>query len=409
MSFLFKGGRFLNPRLDTLQDGVEILVEGGKVREVSDHPIKSSSAQAIDLKGKVIMPGLIDCHIHVFLSEVNFAYLDDVPLTMLTAQAGVLMRNMLMRGYTTVRDTGGADTGIRDAVAQGLMLGPRLFVAGAPVSQTGGHGDFRKRTQSRFECRCCSALAFNARVADGVPDVIKAVRDELRKGADHIKIMCSGGVASQSDPLESLQYRLDEIEAACEEANRWGKYVAAHAYSAEAVRRAVSSGVRTIEHGNLMDENAAALMAEKGAFLVPTLVAYDSMKRRGKDFGMSDYSLEKNKTVIEGGLRSLEMCRRAGVEIGFGTDLLGQLQNDQSREFLIRSEVLSPIEVIRSATITNARIVRQEGLLGELIPDAYADLLVVDGNPMQDLNLFQDEGAHIPFIMKEGAPVKNEL
>jgi imidazolonepropionase-like amidohydrolase len=409
MSFLFKAGRLLDPRKGELIENVDVLVEDGRIREVSDRPLSSSTAQVVNLGGKVIMPGLIDCHVHIFLSEVNIAFLDGVPLTMLTARSGVLMRNMLMRGFTSVRDTGGADYGIRDAVAQGLMLGPRLFVAGAPVSQTGGHGDFRRPTQGRIECVCCSALSFTARVADGVPDVIKAVRDELRKGADHIKIMCSGGVASQNDPLESVQYRMDEIEAACEEANRWGKYVAAHAYSAEAVRRAVTGGVRTIEHGNLIDEGTARLMAEKEAFLVPTLVAYDSMKRRAHEFGMSEYSLAKNLKVLEGGLRSIELCRAAGVEIGFGSDLLGQLQDDHCVEFLIRNEVLSPAEIIRSATITNARIVRQEGLLGELVPGAHADLLVVDGDPLRDLNLFQEQGAHIPFIMKAGVPVKNTI
>lgn len=409
MSFLFEGGQFLDPRKGELLDNISVLVDGDKVVEVSDHPIKADGATRVDLKDKVLMPGLIDCHIHVVLSDVNIANLDDVPLTMLTARASVLMRNMLMRGFTTVRDTGGADYGIRDAAAEGLLEGPRLFIAGAPISQTGGHGDFRKRTQSRLECICCSGLSFSARVADGVPEVIKAVRDELRKGADHIKIMCSGGVASQSDPLESLQYRMDEIEAACEEAERWGKYVAAHAYSAEAIRRAVSGGVRTIEHGNMIDAEAAALMASRQAFLVPTLVAYDAMKRRARDFGMSEYSLTKNLVVLEGGLRSIELCKQAGVEIGFGSDLLGQLQDDQCREFLIRSEVLTPAEIIRSATITNARILRQEGLLGELVPGSHADLLIVDGNPLKDLGLFQDQGTHIPAIMKGGRFFKNTL
>src|SRR3546814_744359 len=227
--------------------------------------------------------------------------------------------------------------------------------------------------------------------------------------SDLIKIMCSGGVASQSDPLESLQYRMDEIEAACEEANRWGKYVAAHAYSAQAIRRAVAGGVRTIEHGNLIDEETAQFMAERDAFLVPTLVAYDSMRRRAREFGMSQYSLDKNLRVLEGGLRSIELCQRAGVQIGFGSDLLGHLQDDHCLEFLIRSDVLSPAEIIRSATVTNARILRQEGLLGEIVPGAHADLLVIDGDPLQDLNLFQDQGAHIPLIMKAGVSVKNNL
>ncbi len=407
--FLFTGGRLLDSRRGELIDGMEVLVEGDRIADVSDRPIKSPSATKVDLRGRVLMPGLIDCHIHVFLSEVNLAHLDGVPLTLLTARASVLMRNMLMRGFTTVRDTGGADWGVKEAVDAGLLVGPRLFVSGMAISQTGGHADFRRRTQTTVECACCSGLSYTARIADGVPEVIKTVRDELRKGADQIKIMASGGVASQSDPLESLQYRADEMEAACEEATRWGSYVSAHAYSADAIERAVRAGVRTIEHGNLIDAARARLMAERGAFLVPTLVAYDAMKRRAREFGMTPYSLAKNEVVLEAGLRSLELCRQAGVEIGFGSDLLGQLQDDHCREFLIRREALSPREIIRSATIVNAKILGREGTLGEVVPGAHADLLVVDGDPLGNLELFQDQGRHLAAIVKAGTFYKQAL
>jgi imidazolonepropionase-like amidohydrolase len=408
-SFLFHGGRLLDPRRDALIDGVEILVEGEEIKEVSDRTIAAAAAHRIDLRGRTLMPGLIDAHVHLLLAEVDLHLLDGVPLTLLAAKGSASAKAMLMRGFTTIRDTGGADFGMKAALDSGLFVGPRAYIAGAPISQTGGHGDFRRRTQTAFECACCSGVAFAARVADGVPEVIKAVRDELRKGADHIKIMVSGGVASQADPLESLQFRLDEIEAAVDEATRWGKYVCSHAYAAEAVRRAVSSGVRTIEHGNLIDAATATLMAERGAYLVPTLVAYEALKRRGPDYGLSAYSLEKNEIVLEAGLRSLELARAAGVKIAFGSDLLGQLQNDHCREFLIRGEVMSPIEIIRSATLVGAEVVRQPGKLGEVTAGAYADLLVVDGDPLRDLGLFQDEGAHIPAIMKGGAFVKNAL
>ena len=235
------------------------------------------------------------------------------------------------------------------------------------------------------------------------------MRDELRKGADQIKIMASGGVASQLDPLESLQFRVDEIEAAVDEARRWGTYVCAHAYSPAAITRAVTAGVRTIEHGNLIDDATARLMAERDAYIVPTLVAYDSLRRRGPDYGLSEYSLAKNDIVLEAGLRSLETCRAAGVQIGFGSDLLGQLQNDHCNEFLIRARALSAQEIIRSATLVNARIVRQEGKLGELVPGAHADLLVVDGDPYRDLSVFLGEGTRIPAIMLDGRFVKNAL
>jgi imidazolonepropionase-like amidohydrolase len=408
-SFLFSGGRFLDPRRGELLDGIEVLIEGERVKEISDRPIKSAAATRVALAGRTLMPGLIDAHLHVFLNEVNIGALDAVPLTLLAINGSLALKASLMRGFTSVRDTAGGDFGIKSAVEQGLIEAPRLFISGQALSQTGGHGDFRKRTQRALGCDCCSGLAYTARIADGVPEVIKATRDELRKGADFIKIMVSGGVASQADPLESLQYRMDEIQAAVEEATNWGKYVAAHAYSSQAVMRAVSAGVRTIEHGNLIDEPTAATMARKGAFLVPTLIAYDSMRRRGRDYGLSEYSLQKNEVVLAAGLRSVELARNAGVKIGFGTDLLGQLQNDQCREFLMRAELMKPAEIIHSATIVNAEILQRSGELGELTPGALADLIVVDGDPLVDVNLFQDEGRHLAAIMKGGRFYKNRL
>ncbi len=383
--FLFHGGKFLDPRQDALIDGIEVLIEGDTVKEVADRPIASASATRVDLAGRTLMPGLIDAHAHVYLTEVDFHRLADVPLTLLALKAADAMRAMLRRGFTTVRDVAGGDWGIKTASETGLIEGPRLFVAGKAISQTGGHADFRRRTEDGPGCACCSGLTHSSRIADGVDAVILAVRDELRKGADLIKIMVSGGVSSQADPLESTQFRLDEIAAACEVAGHWGSYVAAHAYTAEAIQRAVSQGVRTIEHGNLLDDATAQLMAERGAFLVPTLVAYDALKRRGAEYGLSDYSLAKNEIVLEAGLRSVELAKRAGVAIGFGTDLLGQLQTDQSREFLIRSEIEAPIEVLRAATLVNARIVKHEGKLGEIVPGAFADLLVVQGDPTRDI------------------------
>jgi imidazolonepropionase-like amidohydrolase len=408
-SFVFHGGRFLDPRKDDLQDGISVLVEDGLVKEVSDRPIASASATAIDLRGRTLMPGLIDAHIHIVLTEVNLRLLADVPLTLLAAKGSVAMRAMLHRGFTTLRDTGGADYGIKAAVEQGLFEGPRLFIAGQPLSQTGGHADHRLRTQDREFCACCSGLSWTARVADGVPEVIKATRDELRKGADQIKIMVSGGVASQADPLESLQYRIDEIEAAVDEANRWGTYVCAHAYSAKAIERAVRAGVRTIEHGNLIDVPTAQLMAQRGAYLVPTLVAYDALKRRGLDYGLSSYSLAKNELVLHAGLRSLDIARATGVKIGFGSDLLGQLQNDHCNEFVLRREVMSAPDIIRSATLINAEIVNQPGKIGELVPGAFADLLVVDGDPYGDVSVLLGEGRNLAAIMLNGRFAKNAL
>ena len=406
---LFKNAKLLDPTKSDLQDGVAVLVEGGRIREVSPRPIRAAGAAAVDLGGRTLMPGLIDCHVHVFLPEVNIRALEAVPLTLLTARAAPLMRAMLDRGFTTVRDTGGADWGIREAVERGYLPGPRLFIAGRAIGQTSGHSDPRRRTDLGGGCPTENAMAFTMAIADGVTEVRRAVREQLRQGADHIKIMVSGGVASPYDPLDSLQYSTDEIRAAVEEATAFKRYVCAHSYPANAIARAVECGVRVIEHGNLIDAPTAKLMAKKGAFLVPTLVAYDAIRRHAADFGMGPESLEKNTVVLEAGLRSLELAKRAGVRMAFGSDLLGQLQPDQSKEFQLRGEALSPQEIIHSATIVGAELLGRPGELGVIAPGALADLLVVDGNPLKDLGLFQDQGAHIPVVMQAGRFHRNRL
>jgi imidazolonepropionase-like amidohydrolase len=408
-TILFRNLRLLDPRFDEARAGYEVLVEGDKIREVSDKPVKAAGARVVDCGGGTLMPGLIDCHVHVYLVELGLERLEAMPLTLLTAKASKLMRDMLDRGFTTVRDTGGADWGIKHAVETGVLAGPRLFISGRPISMTGGHGDSRRRTAGDEACKCCNALSFVLETADGVDGVRKAVREQMRQGADQIKIFVSGGVASPWDPLESLQYSPAEIAAAVEEAHNFGRYVLAHAYTPEAITRAVTAGVRTIEHGNLIDDKAARLMAERGALMVANLVAYYAMKERGGALGMSADQLAKNDLVIDGGLRSLEIAKRAGVPVAYGSDLLGQLQVDQSREFLLRAEVLSPIEIIRQATLAGADVVRQTGKLGVVEPGAFADLIVVDGDPLKDLGLFQDQGAHLTAIMKGGVFHKNLL
>ncbi len=371
---LFKNFQLLEPEVGELQGGHELLVEGDKVVEVSGKPIKQQGADVIDCGGRTMMPGLIDSHVHVILSEVNIGYLESIPLTLMTARAARLMLGMINRGFTTVRDTGGADWGIKAAVDAGDIPGPRLFIAGAAIGPTGGHSDPRKRTDFGMRCHCCNAMRFGMRQSDGVSEVLKSVREQMRQGADHIKIMMSGGVASPYDPLDSLQFSPQEVAAAVQEATAFGRYVCAHAYTPEAMTRAAHGGVRVIEHGNLIDEPTARLMAEKGMFMVANLVAYYAMRERAAEYGMTGDMLAKNDLVIDGGLRSLEICKRAGVPVGYGTDLLGALQVEESREFLIRSEVLSPLEIIRSATTVGARIVRQEGKIGTLKAGAYADL-----------------------------------
>jgi imidazolonepropionase-like amidohydrolase len=404
-----KNFALLEPDFGELRRGYELLVEGEIIRELSDKPLKAAKADVVDCGGRTLMPGLIDSHVHVFLSEVYIRAMESMPLTLMTARAVRLMKGMIDRGFTSVRDTGGADWGIKEAVEKGDVAGPRLFIAGAAIGPTGGHSDPRRRTDFGARCHCCNAMAYTMNVSDGVSSVKKSVREQMRLGADHIKIMMSGGVASPYDPLDSMQFSVDEVQAAVEEAKAFGRYVCAHAYTPEAITRAAQCGVRAIEHGNLIDEASAKLMAQNSMFLTANLVAYHAMKERAAEFGMTGEMLAKNDLVIDGGLRSLEICKRAGVPVAYGSDLLGQLQVEQSREFLLRREVLSPIEIIRSATTVGAQLLRMEGKLGTLRAGAFADMILIDGDPLGDLGLFQDQGRHLSLIMKGGAVYKTTL
>ena len=407
---LFRNANVVDGTDPEPREGCDVLVEGDRIREVSDRPIASKGAIEFDVGGRTLMPGLIDCHCHVTLTDMRLSALEDVPPTLMTARAGQAMRAMLDRGFTTIRDAAGADWGLQKAVEDGLLAGPRMFISGRALSQTGGHGDFRRRAQATVEpCGCANALAYNTTIADGVPEVRKAAREELRKGANQIKVMVSGGVASPNDPLGNTQYSAEELRAIVEEARAWHTYVFVHAYTSDAITHAVECGARTVEHGNLVDLKTAKLMAERGVFMVPTLVTYDALDRRGKELGMPEVSLHKLKTVLDAGLRSIEICKEAGVRMGFGSDLLGATQEEQSREFLIRSEVQSPHEVITAATATNAAIVRAEGELGVIAEGALADILIVDGNPLEDLGLLQDQGAHLSVIMQGGRFHKNQM
>ncbi len=405
----FKNLSLLDPRWNEARAGYEVLVEGDLIREVSAKPIKAAKARVVDCGKRTLMPGLIDCHVHVFLSEVNIRNLENVPLTLMTARAADLMKGMIDRGFTTVRDTGGADWGIKAAVDAGLIKGPRLFISGRAIGPTGGHSDSRRRTDIGAPCGCCNAMVYCMALADGPDDVRKTVREQMRQGADQVKIMCSGGVASPYDPLDSLQFSEAEIAAATDEAKNFGRYVLAHAYTPEAITRAVTNGVRTIEHGNLIDAKSAKLLKSSGGYMVANLVTYFVMKERAAQFGMTADMLAKNDMVLDGAQRSLEICKAAGVKVGYGSDLLGQLQVEQSREFMFRAEVLKPLEIIRQATTVGAEVLRQEGKLGIVEPGAFADLIVVDGNPLKKLELFLDQGAHLPMIMKAGQFHKNAL
>jgi imidazolonepropionase-like amidohydrolase len=385
-----------------------VLVEGERIREVSDRPIKSAAAETVDLEGRTLMPGLIDAHVHVLAVDAALARLADRPVTLLSLQAARVLEGMLQRGFTTVRDAGGADGGLAEAVEEGLVRGPRIFPSGSALSQTGGHGDTRPRTQPVETCACCAGGAALSRIADGIAECRRAARDELRKGATQIKILASGGVASPYDPIWNLQYSEEEVRAIVEEAQAWRTYVMAHAYSPEAIRRSIDFGVRSIEHGNLIDRATAEHVAGADAFVVPTLATYDALHRHGRELGFPEVSMAKLAEVREAGLGSLEILQAAGVKVGYGTDLLGPMHRYQSREFVIRAEAMAPFDIIRSATIVNAELLNRAGELGVVAPGARADLIAVDGDPLADISLLDGQGEHLTHIMKDGVFYKRQ-
>jgi len=385
-----------------------VLVEGDRIREVSDRPINSAAAETVDLRGCTLMPGLIDAHVHALAVDVPLDRLSDRPVTLMTLQAARILEGMLQRGFTTVRDAAGADGGLAEAVEQGLVRSPRIFPSGMALSQTGGHGDVRPRTQSVETCACCAGGLAGSRIADGVVECRRAARDELRKGATQIKIMVSGGVASPYDPIWNLQYSEEEVRAIVEEAQAWRTYVMAHAYSSEAIRRSIDFGVRSIEHANLIDRATAEHVAGADAFVVPTLVTYDALHRHGRELGFPEVSMVKLGEVCQAGLGSLEILKAAGVKIGYGTDLLGPMHRYQSREFVIRAEAMAPFDIIRSATTVNAELLNRSGDLGVVAPGALADLIAIDGDPLADLSLLDGQGEHLTHIMKDGVFYKRQ-
>lgn len=411
-SVLFKNANLLDPLQADLLEGHHVLVEDGVIKEVSDKPLSSASAQVIDAAGRTLMPGLIDLHVHVLATQLNLSTQGVLPDALVMMRAVPIMAAMLRRGFTTVRDAGGAGWGLKCAVNEGTVKGPRLFISGRAISQTGGHGDPRPRSdhlRPMSFCGCCFRAGDIGRVADGIDDVRKAVRQELQMGADQIKMMASGGVASPTDPIASFGYSEEEIRVIVDEAASRQTYVMAHSYTADAIERAIRNGVRTIEHGNLVDDRVARFMAEKGAFVVPTLVTYEALANEGADYGLPPDSVAKIATVRTAGLHSLEIYKRAGVKIGYGSDLLGPSQRLQSEEFRIRNEVLSTQEVIQCATTTAAEVLNQVGQLGRIQAGALADVLLVDGNPYRDLSCLLGQGEHLALIMKGGVIEHNTL
>lgn len=392
-----------------LQDGVSIEIDGGVVRAIQLGRIASGMARRIDVAGRFVMPGLIDAHFHCYGLAMNPKAIDAVPAALRALHARQLMEEALQRGFTTVRDAAGGDYALAKGVQEGLIKGPRLFFPGLALSQTGGHGDMRHvgGEASHYACLCryCGALSL---VVDGEEEVRRAVREQLRHGAHHIKIFVSGGVVSPSDPLWMNQMSDAEIRAAVAEAQTRRAYVMAHAHTAEAATRAARLGVRSIEHGTLMDDDSVRVVIEEGAYVVPTLVVIEALQELGPQLGLDAGSLAKVEEVAKGAMTSLERLHKAGARIGLGTDLLGMTTSRQSREFRLRREVCSALDILRSATRVNAELMQMQGRIGTVAEGALADLLVLDGNPLDDITVLEDAQA-LRLILRDGLPFKMTL
>jgi imidazolonepropionase-like amidohydrolase len=404
-SILFTNARIVDGTAAERGDPVSVLIEAGMIREVGKS-LSAGTAEVIDLKGRTLMPGLIDAHVHVVAGVADLGRNAALPDSLVTVRSLVIMREMLMRGFTTVRDVGGADFGLKTAVAEGHFPAPRLFISGKALSQSGGHADFRGRFDDRSAITTGHRLGALGRICDGLDQVRRAAREEMKGGADFIKIMANGGCASPTDPIHFLGFSRGELEAIVEEAQMAGTYVSAHIYTDEAIRRCVEAGVHSLEHCNLITPQTAALAAAKGAVAVPTLVTYDKLASEGLSLGFPPDSVAKVENVRAAGMESLAIMRKAGLPMAYGSDLLGAMHRHQSEEFVIRGRALPAHEVIAAATHVAAKLLRQEGKLGAIAPGAHADLIVIDGDPLQDLSLLTAQGRHMPLIMQAGALIK---
>ncbi|MDX3987984.1 MAG: amidohydrolase family protein [Achromobacter sp.] len=401
-----KNCKILNTRSMVLEDAANVLIEEGMISRISADALTAPDAEVVDAKGMTLMPGMIDCHVHVVASSFNLGRVAALPNALALLRALPIMQGMLDRGFTSVRDAGGADWALAQAVLDGVVDGPRLFCSGKALSQTGGHGDFRPRNDELDPCPCSVKIGNIGRVVDGVDNCRLAVREEILKGATQIKVMASGGVASPNDPIQNLGFSESELIAIVEEASNANTYVMAHAYTPRAITRAVRCGVRTIEHGNLVDREAAEVMKEHGAYMVPTLITYEGLANDGERYGLPADSVKKIATVRTQGLKALEILDEVGVKMGYGSDLLGETHYMQADELPLRARVLGNAKVIQQATLIGAEILNQEGLLGEVREGAHADLLLVDGNPLDDIALLTQPDS-IKLIMNRGLLHKN--
>lgn len=404
MRVVIRNANYLDTASMALAGEATIVLDGDRIASIGEQS-KEVADLTIDARGQYVLPGFIDAHVHFRLATMDFRKLaiwSEVEFGIAMAR---LARETLARGFTTVRDLGGDVEGLMRAIQAGMADGPRIVRAGRMLTQTGGHADAEAGARPVPQCACEMRNTALGIVADGVDAVRKAARHNLRDGSDFLKVHVSGGVASPSDPLDSIQYTREEIAAVVQEARNRQTYVAAHAYSPESITLAVENGVHTIEHGNLIDDATAKAMATHAAVLVPTLATYEAMEHFGAQLGLPQLNRDKNKIVFDAGIASLEIAKRAGVVLGFGTDLIGETQGRQNREFAIRAQVETARDVLHAMYVVNARLCRLDGMIGVLKPGAFGDIVITRKNPLDDIAVLADPALHLSHVIKGGKVV----
>ncbi|MDO5116737.1 MAG: amidohydrolase family protein [Synergistaceae bacterium] len=406
MSFvLFKNANLIDGNGGEMLEDVSLMVENDKICEIGKHIHAPFSADIIDCKGNTLMPGLIDAHLHLGLVEIEVINLSrrNAP-GLMAARMFKNLREALDQGYTSARDAGGADVGFRQAVDLGYVSGPRLKICGSVIAQTGGHGDDRVASETRPYSE--PYLGFRATIADGVPEVLKACRENIRRGADFIKVMCGGGCASPTQGPETSQYTLDELKAAVDTAESVGSYVASHSYSNRSIRLSAEAGIRTIEHANLMTKETAELVAKSGSYIVPTQITYEIVIEKSREL-VSAFIYDKFVAVCERGYEAIRNAMEAGVPIGGGTDLTGTNTQYASGAISYQAKAQGAMGAIVSFTKTNAEILKVGDTTGTLEVGKLADILVVRGNPLDNIELFKNHRDNLLFIMQGGRVHKN--
>ena len=384
--------------------GVSVLVEDGRIARIgaaSGFP-REAEARVIDAQGRFLLPGLTDAHVHFGLTENNGT--PTRPWAAYAVKVAAFIGETLDQGFTTVRDAGGLDPAWAQLVERGLIRGPRILPSAAFLSQTGGHGDWRTTYDDDLQPGIGGLFAGSI-VCDGPDSVRRAARDQLRRGATQIKVMASGGAASPTDPIEATQFTIDELRAAVEEAAVRSTYVLAHAYHPDSIANCLEAGVRSIEHGNLLDEATAKRMAAAGAFLVPTMITYDVLVRFGAQIGLSPYMMEKAQKVAAGAEESVRLAAAAGVRIGSGSDLLGAMMAQKAQELVLKARILGPMAAIVSATKTNAALFGLAERIGTVEEGKDADLILVDGDPASDIEVLT-HAERVRVVLKGGVVVK---